>query len=192
MVIKRLCKSKYWSSGNILANQGFGPFGEQHGDMFNEEDFLLIYDRLGNGINEPLTEDFIDSEFDIDILKEETTLNETTAVKQEKITRLLKIYMGDEQVDFDKPNLMVSYQVYPNNNGKILREDVRVINIGTSIRYYGKTPIVFIKHEEMKDKDVLNMANIVKRALEDVQRTPRERSIKTVLKKRSKGQKRAD
>ena len=31
--------------------------------------FLLIYDRLGNGINEPLTEDFIDSEFDIDILK---------------------------------------------------------------------------------------------------------------------------
>ena len=114
-------------------------------------------------------------------------MNETTVVKQEKITRLLKIYMGDEQVDFDKPNLMVSYQVYPNNNGKILREDVRVINIGTNIRYYGKTPIVFIKHEDMKDKDVLNMANIVKRALEDVQRTPRERSIKTVLKNVLKG-----
>jgi hypothetical protein len=95
--------------------------------------------------------------------------------------------MGDEQVDFDKPNLMVSYQVYPNNNGKILREDVRVINIGTSIRYYGKTPIVFIKHGEMKDEGVLNMANIVKRALEDVQRTPHERSIKTVLKNVLKG-----
>jgi len=114
-------------------------------------------------------------------------LNETTAVNQEKITRLLKVYMGDEQVDFDKPNLMVSYQVYPNNNGKILREDVRVINIGTSIRYYGKTPIVFIKHGEMKDEGVLNMANIVKRALEDVQRTPHERSIKTVLKNVLKG-----
>jgi hypothetical protein len=114
-------------------------------------------------------------------------LNETTAVKQEKITKLLKIYMGEEQVDFDKPNLMVSYQVYPNNNGKILREDVRVINIGTSIRYYGKTPIVFIKHGEMKDEGVLNMANIVKRALEDVQRTPHERSIKTVLKNVLKG-----
>ena len=114
-------------------------------------------------------------------------MNETTAVKQEKITRLLKIYMGDEQVDFDKPNLMVSYQVYPNNNGKILREDVRVINVKTNIRYYGKTPIVFIKHEDMKDKDVLNMANIVKRTLEDVQRTPHERSIKTVLKNVLKG-----
>ena len=114
-------------------------------------------------------------------------MNETTAVNQEKITRLLKVYMGDEQVDFDKPNLMVSYQVYPNNNGKILREDVRVINIGTSIRYYGKTPIVFIKHGEMKDEGVLNMANIVKRALEDVQRTPHERSIKTVLKNVLKG-----
>ena len=114
-------------------------------------------------------------------------MNETVAVKQDKITRLLKIYMGNDTVDFDKPNLMVSYQVYPNNNGKILREDVRVMNTGTNIRYYGKTPIVFIKGEEMKDSDVLNMANIVKRALEDVQRTPHERSIKTVLKNVLKG-----
>lgn len=114
-------------------------------------------------------------------------MNETVAVKQDKITRLLKIYMGNDTVDFDKPNLMVSYQVYPNNNSKILREDVRVMNTGTNIRYYGKTPIVFIKGEEMKDSDVLNMANIVKRALEDVQRTPHERSIKTVLKNVLKG-----
>lgn len=39
------------------------------GTSFGEEDFMLIYDRLGNGINEKLTEDFIDSEYDIDILK---------------------------------------------------------------------------------------------------------------------------
>ena len=46
--------------------KGFNNF---MGTTFDDEDFLLIYEKLGNGINEPLTEDFIDSEFDIDILK---------------------------------------------------------------------------------------------------------------------------
>ena len=54
--------------GIHLNQEGFNKF---MGTSFNEEDFLLIYERLGNAINEPLTEDFIDSEFDIDILKGE-------------------------------------------------------------------------------------------------------------------------
>lgn len=49
-----------------LNREGFNNF---MGTAFNDEEFLLIYEKLGNGINEPLTEDFIDSEFDIDILK---------------------------------------------------------------------------------------------------------------------------
>ena len=40
------------------------------GTDFVEDDWLLIYERLGNGINIDLTYDFIDCEFDINLLKE--------------------------------------------------------------------------------------------------------------------------
>lgn len=38
---------------------------------FNESEIEKIYTRLGNGVNEPLTEKFIDSGFDISVLEKE-------------------------------------------------------------------------------------------------------------------------
>lgn len=38
---------------------------------FNESEIEKIYTRLGNGVNEPLTEKFIDSGFDISVLENE-------------------------------------------------------------------------------------------------------------------------
>lgn len=38
---------------------------------FNEYEIEKIYTRLGNGVNEPLTEKFIDSGFDISVLENE-------------------------------------------------------------------------------------------------------------------------
>lgn len=38
---------------------------------FNESEIEKIYTRLGNGVNEPLTEMFIDSGFDISVLENE-------------------------------------------------------------------------------------------------------------------------
>lgn len=40
------------------------------GTSFNAEQISLIYAKLGNGVNEHLTEKFIDSGFSLDVLKE--------------------------------------------------------------------------------------------------------------------------
>ena len=107
----------------------------------------------------------------------------------DKVTKLLKIYLGSEPVDFDKPTLMVSYQVIPSERGKLVREEVRVINTSDEIRirYYGKTPIVFIKSGDVKNLEVLNLANLVKVTLEDETRVSIERNIKFVIQNVLKG-----
>ncbi len=38
------------------------------GALFSDEDINLIYQRLGNGINQDLTYSFIDSDFDMEVL----------------------------------------------------------------------------------------------------------------------------
>ena len=38
------------------------------GTLFSDEDINLIYQRLGNGINQELTYSFIDSDFDMEVL----------------------------------------------------------------------------------------------------------------------------
>ncbi|VTY17597.1 hypothetical protein [Streptococcus anginosus] len=38
------------------------------GTLFSDEDINLIYQRLGNGINQDLTYSFIDSDFDMEVL----------------------------------------------------------------------------------------------------------------------------
>jgi hypothetical protein len=48
--------------------QGFNNFCET---TFNTEDFILIYDKLGNGVDHNLAIDFVESEFDLEILEEE-------------------------------------------------------------------------------------------------------------------------
>jgi hypothetical protein len=45
--------------------QGFNNFC---GTTFNTEEFIQIYNKLGNGVNHELALDFIDSEFDLEIL----------------------------------------------------------------------------------------------------------------------------
>ena len=40
------------------------------GTFFSEEDINLIYQRLGNGINQELTYIFIDSDFDMEVLND--------------------------------------------------------------------------------------------------------------------------
>lgn len=47
--------------------QGFNNFC---GTTFNTEDFILIYDKLGNGVDHNLAIDFVESEFDLEILEE--------------------------------------------------------------------------------------------------------------------------
>ena len=39
------------------------------GTSFDEDDFLIIYEQLGNGVNNNLTLDFIDLEFDLAIFR---------------------------------------------------------------------------------------------------------------------------
>lgn len=40
------------------------------GTLFSDEDINLIYQRLGNGINQELTYIFIDSDFDMEVLND--------------------------------------------------------------------------------------------------------------------------
>lgn len=40
------------------------------GTLFSDEDINLIYQRLGNGINQDLTYSFIDSDFDMEVLND--------------------------------------------------------------------------------------------------------------------------
>lgn len=42
------------------------------GTLFSDEDLNLIYQRLGNGINQDLTYSFIDSDFDMEVLDDRT------------------------------------------------------------------------------------------------------------------------
>lgn len=106
--------------------------------------------------------------------------------EKEKITKLMKVYVkaiGDEtDIDYDKPTIMVSYQAIPSDKGRLFRETVRVLNNGTPYRYYGKTPIVFVALNDMKNLEVLNIANIVKKSLENEDKVSHERSIKYVIK----------
>jgi len=45
------------------------------GTNFSSKDFSTIYDRLGNGVNETLTNKFIDSGLDMTVLEEVTNAN---------------------------------------------------------------------------------------------------------------------
>lgn len=42
------------------------------GTLFSDEDINLIYQRLGNGINQDFTYSFIDSDFDMEVLDDRT------------------------------------------------------------------------------------------------------------------------
>ena len=107
----------------------------------------------------------------------------------DKVTKVLKVYMGSDEVDFNNPTLMVTYRVHIEEKSTVLREDVRVLNAngGTNKRYYGKTPIVFIKSDDMHNADILNMAKTIKEALEDEGKVVHERNIKTAVKTVLKG-----
>lgn len=41
------------------------------GTDFSKEDMLLIYDRLGNGVNRPLAVEFVESGYDLQLLERE-------------------------------------------------------------------------------------------------------------------------
>lgn len=87
--------------------------------------------------------------------------------EKEKVMKLIKVFVrpiGDETpINYEKPTMMISFEVIPEDKGKLFRDTVRVLNIGTSYRYYGKTPIVFIPIDKIKDIETLTMANMVKK-----------------------------
>ena len=60
--------NKIWRD-NLISN-----FNEYLETNFNQDDFYLIYDRLGNAVNHDLTVKFVESGFNMDVLlKEEST-----------------------------------------------------------------------------------------------------------------------
>jgi len=106
--------------------------------------------------------------------------------KQNRITKVLKIYVDNEGVgnfDMKEPTLMVTYQVIPQKNGEIVRENIRIQNRDVSDRYYGKTPVLFIKNDNAKNLEQLNLANLVKLTLDNTDKVMYERSIKREIKK---------
>jgi hypothetical protein len=107
----------------------------------------------------------------------------------DKVTKVLNVYMGSDEVDFNNPTFMITYRVHIEEKSTVVREDVRVLNAnaGTNKRYYGKTPIVFIQSNDMHNADILNMAKTIKEALEDEEKVVHERNIKTAVKTVLKG-----
>ena len=104
-----------------------------------------------------------------------------------KVTKVLKVYTGEGEVDINNPTFMVTYQVSIEEKSTVLREDVRVLNMGINKRYYGKTPIVFIKSDDLHNHDILTMAKNIKEAIDDEVRVVHERNIKNVIKTVLKG-----
>lgn len=73
-----IAKLLMWCSWTISKNRSnaFRAMGRISlncylGTRFSDEDMALIYQRLGNGINQELTYRFIDSGFDMEVLDDE-------------------------------------------------------------------------------------------------------------------------
>ena len=74
------CKVLEWLSFHIADNHWFGHDKERKniehfinyvlGTHFNHDDFQIIYMKLGNRVNHKLTTDFIEKNYDMNLLKE--------------------------------------------------------------------------------------------------------------------------
>ena len=68
------CKAQPWNSG--IRNKQHHRFmtegiNKALGTDFTQEDMMLIYDRLGNGVNRELTVQFVESGYDLKLLERE-------------------------------------------------------------------------------------------------------------------------
>lgn len=85
----------------------------------------------------------------------------------------------------EEPTFLVAYQTERDNNtnnSEVIREKIHVINLGSKHRYYGKTPIVFVRREHENNIEVLNLANTIKISLENETLVKYERDIKNTIK----------
>jgi len=97
-------------------------------------------------------------------------------------TKLIKVFTDKVK---EEPTFLITYQTYQDSdNGKseIIREKVHITNANSRHRYYGQTPVVFIRREHEKDINMLNLANLIKSSLDNAQNVLYERDIKNAIK----------
>lgn len=103
---------------------------------------------------------------------------------KKRVTKLVKVFTDKA---YEQPTFLITYQTYQNeaneNKSEIIREKVHVINMNSRHRYYGKTPIVFIRREHERDVEVLNLAKTIKTALENDLDVKHERDIMNTVKR---------
>lgn len=97
-----------------------------------------------------------------------------------RATKLIKVFTDNA---WQQPTLLITFQVAKtDNNEEIIREKVHITNVNSRHRYYGMTPVVFIRREHEKDSDVLKLANAIKTALDSEHFVKHERDIKVAIK----------
>lgn len=99
---------------------------------------------------------------------------------EKKITKLIKVFT--DKVN-EEPTFLITFQVLKDDtSGEIIREKVHITNANSKHRYYGKTPVVFVRREHEQDVDVLNLANRLKLSLDVIQDVKYERELRNVIK----------
>jgi hypothetical protein len=101
---------------------------------------------------------------------------------KKRATKLVKVFTDKVE---NEPTFLVTYQTESNQeSGKteIIREKVNVVNVNSKHRFYGKTPIVFIRREHETDRDIVNLAFIIKKTLDNEFATRYERDIRLTIK----------
>lgn len=97
-----------------------------------------------------------------------------------KLTKLIKVFTDNA---WEQPTFLITFQVInTNNNEEIIREKVHVTNVNSRHRYYGLTPILFIRREHEKNSDVLKLAEAIKNALDSEHFVKYERDIRHAIK----------
>ncbi len=106
-----------------------------------------------------------------------------------RVTKVIKIFTDKVR---EQPTFIVTYQTYQSDDNvgsrsEIIREKVYITNAYSRHRYYGYTPVLFIRREHEHDIKVLKLAHIIKKSLENAQSIVHERDIKNAIKKVLRG-----
>ena len=97
-----------------------------------------------------------------------------------RVTKLIKVFTDNA---WEQPTFLITFQVAKTDtNEEIIREKVHITNANSRHRYYGMTPVVFIRREHEKDGDVLKLAQAIKTALDSEHFVKHERDIKVAIK----------
>lgn len=91
-----------------------------------------------------------------------------------RLTKKVEIYT---KIVSDKPTFLITYQTDGELAKEVIREQIRILNRDSDYRYYGETPILFVRREHLDNIGVLNLAKLLKDGIDNNKRVLTELAL---------------